>query len=167
MSTSNDDQEYMVSIRKHSKVYGIATIASIILLVLSFKFRPSGWLWYIFNPFEFLLLSLTFLMLYFFTKYTSRYYAKRNEILTLFRQWEKETFYLSGNRETHYLHKEIVSRGRWAVKFLLEELKNRKCHVFTMLGEITGENPILKEHRGNIRAMRQDWLAWGKKNGYI
>ena len=167
METTDNSDEYLSKMRRNSRLYVIAAGVCLVVMLLSFEFRTSGWLWYIFNPFTLLLTTLTFLFLSGVTKYISWYYREQREILTLFRAWEQETVHLFGGRDIHRFHKEIVLRGKLAARFLLEELSRRECHVFTMLAEITGENPTSKEHRGNIRAMRQDWLAWGKKNGYL
>jgi hypothetical protein len=32
---------------------------------------------------------------------------------------------------------------------------------------ITGETVIPDEHRGMVQAMTDDWLAWGRENGYL
>ena len=47
----------------------------------------------------------------------------------------------------------------------LETLK--KFHEgIEALVAITGEQPVPPQHAGNIEAMRQDWLQWGREHGY-
>src|SRR5439155_10925325 len=61
---------------------------------------------------------------------------------------------------------QIIAMGEMAIPFILEELHNRPDHWSTALSAITNDNPIPQEHRGNLRAMAEDWISWGKENGY-
>jgi hypothetical protein len=54
-----------------------------------------------------------------------------------------------------------------AVPLILKELQARPDHWFTALRAITGENPVPDEHRGDLRAMADDWLRWGVDAGYL
>ena len=57
--------------------------------------------------------------------------------------------------------------GAIAIPFILSELKKKAGHWFWALKSITGEDPVLPEHRGRIKQMAEAWLWWGKKQGYI
>ena len=40
-------------------------------------------------------------------------------------------------------------------------------HIMTLLHKITGENPVPKEHAGNVKEMRQDWQNWASQNHFL
>lgn len=66
----------------------------------------------------------------------------------------------------HPAYQQIVSMGPPVVSLLLEELEHNPDHWFLALRTITGQNPVLSEHRGDLDAMANDWIAWGKSKGY-
>jgi hypothetical protein len=49
----------------------------------------------------------------------------------------------------------------------LQELERRARYWFPALTAITGEQPIPEGHFGNVRAMRDAWLEWGRARGYL
>lgn len=63
----------------------------------------------------------------------------------------------------HPAYQRIIGLGPDAVPLLLAELEREPDHWFWALRAITGENPVLPEHRGKLRLMADDWLAWGKQ----
>ena len=63
-------------------------------------------------------------------------------------------------------YREVVAMGQAVIPLLLAELEREPDFWFAALREITGANPVLPEHRGNLRAMSDDWLAWGRQLGY-
>ncbi len=80
---------------------------------------------------------------------------------------DEECAFLSTMHEiaAHPAYREIVRMGYHALPLILRDLEKRPSHWFWALNEITLENPVLPEHRGNITAMAQDWLEWGKRSG--
>ncbi len=64
-------------------------------------------------------------------------------------------------------YQRIIGLGQPAIRLILNELQARPDHWFWALRSITGENPVLLEHMGNVKLMSQDWLSWGKERGYI
>lgn len=68
-------------------------------------------------------------------------------------------------RESKF-YKQIVDLGVEAVVPILKMIKKEPTMLVWALFDITGENPIKYEHRGNIKEMTKDWLAWGLRNGY-
>jgi len=84
------------------------------------------------------------------------------------RKWEAETAMSSSVTEIsiHSAYQEIIGMGPIAIPYILSELRQKPGHWFWALNAITGENPVAPEHRGNIRKMTEDWLRWGKANGY-
>ena len=83
-------------------------------------------------------------------------------------QWDEETIYLSNPRQAarHPAHQEILDMGTAAVPLILKRLKDQGGHWFSTLRTITAADPVAAEDRGNVSAMTEAWLEWGKRNGY-
>ena len=64
----------------------------------------------------------------------------------------------------HPAYQGIIDTGSEAVPWLLQRLAQRPDHWFYALKQITNANPVQPEHQGNIKAMAEDWIAWGKQN---
>jgi hypothetical protein len=67
----------------------------------------------------------------------------------------------------HPAFRQIIASGREAIPFLLRELERGPSLLVLALYEITGENPVPRESRGNIKEMTKAWVAWGEKNGVL
>lgn len=63
-------------------------------------------------------------------------------------------------------YRQIVALGEPAIPLLLAELEREPDFWFAALREITGANPVLPEHRGNLAEMSNDWVNWGRQLGY-
>jgi hypothetical protein len=61
----------------------------------------------------------------------------------------------------------IVGMGLPALPFILNDLATQARYWFPALTAIAGVQPIRETDFGNIRAMRDTWLQWGRENGYI
>lgn len=61
----------------------------------------------------------------------------------------------------------IIGLGQIAIPLILEELAAQPSFLFVALEEVSGDNPVKPEHRGDIAAMTQDWLDWGRQRGYL
>jgi hypothetical protein len=88
----------------------------------------------------------------------------------LAKKWQKETAYLSSitQKGLHPAYLEIIDMGMAAVPLILRDLmQNGPNHWFYALREITGEDPVVEEHAGDIQAMADDWINWGKDRGLI
>lgn len=83
-------------------------------------------------------------------------------------QWAAETEFLSSMTRivAHPAYREVVMMGWAVVPLILDELKREPDWWFTALREITGECPTPPEHAGNLIKLTEDWLQWGKANGY-
>lgn len=83
--------------------------------------------------------------------------------------WQKETLHMSSSSQMamHPAYQQIIGMGPDAIPLLLEELQKKPGHWSWALRAITGENPVKDEHRGAIALIAQDWIEWGKKNGFI
>ena len=83
-------------------------------------------------------------------------------------QWEEDTVYLSNPRQIaqHPAHQEILGMGISVIPLILKRLKDRKGNWFSTLRTITATDPVPPQDRGNVSAMTEAWLEWGKRNGY-
>jgi hypothetical protein len=83
-------------------------------------------------------------------------------------RWKAERLpYSSSTRLTdHPAYHEIIALGRRAIPWLLAELEREPGHWFRALKQLGGADPVRPESRGDIDAMAQDWLAWGRQQGY-
>ena len=93
--------------------------------------------------------------------------ADRERFRELADQWESETVLLSNSERAaaHPTHQEIVGMGQPAVPLILERMQSQGGHWFHALRDITGTDPVSPEERGNVAAMQEAWLDWGKLNG--
>ncbi len=66
----------------------------------------------------------------------------------------------------HPAYQQIIALGPRAIPLLLRELDRELDHWFWALRVLTRENPVPAGIRGNMGAMREAWLAWGKSEGY-
>lgn len=78
-------------------------------------------------------------------------------------EWKNETAGYSSidKKVNHPAYRQIIEIGPEAIALILKELQNEPGHWFAALREITKENPVQLQHRGNITEMTNDWLRWG------
>jgi len=83
--------------------------------------------------------------------------------------WSAETSFLSDLTAVfmHPAYQRIIGMGKAALPHIFTELRDRSGHWFWALRAITGDDPVAPESAGNIRAMREAWLIYGKRRGYI
>ena len=67
----------------------------------------------------------------------------------------------------HPDHQKILDAGDIAIKYLLQDIQKEPDHWFITLFLLTGESVIKEEHRGIVPKMTEDWVNWGKENGYL
>jgi len=79
----------------------------------------------------------------------------------LYSQWQKETEYNSFiGSQTNGIYEKIVQLGDPAVPYIINKIKEEDAHLFIALCKITGQNPVKKENRGNVKKMAKDWIDW-------
>lgn len=90
------------------------------------------------------------------------------QFLMLARQWKQDNLFESSpwRMAAHPAYQRIIGMGQPAVPLILQQLAREADFWFEALVAITGEQPVPPEHAGNIEAMRQDWLGWGREQGY-
>ena len=85
-------------------------------------------------------------------------------------KWRKDTMHLSSTRKSaqHPSYQRIIEMGEAAIPYMLKDfLKGDYVHWFWALAAITGENPIPNEQAGNVKAMAEAWVEWGRERGYL
>ncbi len=84
-------------------------------------------------------------------------------------QWIKEIADISSTVEMakHPVYQEIINMGKPVIPFMLEDLSQNPLYWLMALRQITQENPVQLKHKGKIKQMAEDWLNWGRKNGYV
>jgi hypothetical protein len=84
-------------------------------------------------------------------------------------EWKAQTGHLSvaARMAMHPAYQQIIGMGPAVLPLVLDDLRREPHHWFWALGAITGEDPVPPESRGNIRAMADAWVAWGRDQGLI
>lgn len=83
---------------------------------------------------------------------------------SLARQWKEACGLLSSTSAmvSHPAYQSIIALGEPVVPLLLRDLEKEPVHWFEALKAITGEDPVSPSDWGNIPAMTNAWLAWGR-----
>lgn len=94
---------------------------------------------------------------------------RKKEFAALADQWRHETRHLSSDHEIamNRAYQQIIGLGEGALPLILQELQQRLDHWFWALTMIAGESPVPQNELGNQRLMRDRWLEWGRRHGYI
>ncbi len=88
----------------------------------------------------------------------------------LAKAWKTETELVSKvtKRMMHPAYQKIIGMGEPAIALILKDLsKNGPDDWFWALTAITDENPITDAIAGDMVAMTEAWLLWGKNAGYL
>ena len=87
---------------------------------------------------------------------------------SLVAQWEPAAEAMSSvtRMVLHPAYQKIIAMGPRVIPLVLRELDRELHHWFWALRIITGEDPVPANRRGDLRAMREAWLAWGRSKGY-
>ena len=82
-------------------------------------------------------------------------------------QWEKDAMFLSTGETDLPSHKAIVDLGEPAVSLILERMQVKGGRWYHALRDITGEDPADPADWGNVAAIQQAWLRWGRDRGLV
>src|SRR5207248_2163032 len=88
----------------------------------------------------------------------------------LAKNWRSETELISkvSKRAMHPAYQKIIGMGELAIPLILRDLSvNGPDDWFWALTAITDENPITQEIAGDMHAMTEAWLTWGRNAGYL
>ena len=103
-----------------------------------------------------------------FDRLTSYRLPLELQFLIFASQWKQDTLFESSpwRMAAHPAYQRIIGMGRRAVPLILQQLRREADFWFEALLAITGEQPVPPEHAGDMDAMREDWLRWGREHGY-
>ena len=92
-----------------------------------------------------------------------------NRFRELADRWEDETWMLSNTDQAiaHPAHEAIVRLGDQAVPLILKRMQTRGGRWYHALHAITKANPVDPADHGNVAAIQQAWLRWGRDHGRI
>jgi hypothetical protein len=62
---------------------------------------------------------------------------------------------------------EIIDLGPAVVPLIFKEMQRKPDYWFVALRQLTGQNPVTPDQRGNLPKMTSSWLAWAKEQGFI
>ena len=93
----------------------------------------------------------------------------QDEFDTLATLWKQETEHLSSPNmiASHMAYQQIIGMGQDAIPLILRDLEETQDQWFWALRAIAKESPIKPEDRGDIDAMTDAWIDWGKRHRYI
>ena len=96
--------------------------------------------------------------------------AAEERFKKLARIWKSETELHSkvSKRILHPAYQKIIGMGETALPLILKDLaENGPDDWFWALKAITDENPITQEIAGDMSAMTEAWLQWGRNAGFL
>ncbi len=85
-------------------------------------------------------------------------------------EWKRDTGHLSliSQIAAHPSYQAIIAMGEPAIPLILRDLEQEPNHWFSALSAIVDEGPEIPVHeRGDISALSEAWLNWGKSKQYI
>lgn len=85
-------------------------------------------------------------------------------------QWKFDTGHLSvaSKIAMHPAYQRIIAMGEQAIPYILSDLQQESHHWFWALSVITDDAPTIPDDdKGNIRAMSNAWIEWGRRKQYI
>lgn len=87
----------------------------------------------------------------------------------LARKWKRDTMNLSIVEQMilHPAYQEIIGLGKKAIPLILRELEKTPDFWFWALRSLTGVEPVKENMRGDVIAMTEAWLNWGRRHEYI
>ncbi len=96
--------------------------------------------------------------------------AEQNRLFgQLAEEWRRATALSSSPTEKamHPAYQRIIGMGPVAIGLMLQELRRLPEQWFWALKAVSGEDPVPPETRGQVAAMAEAWLAWGRERGYL
>ncbi len=93
-----------------------------------------------------------------------------DRFLRLSNEWKRDTGHLSliSQIAAHPSYQGIVAMGESAIPLILRDLETEPNHWISALSEIVDEGPEIPAHeKGNITAVSEAWIEWGKRKKYI
>jgi len=103
-----------------------------------------------------------------------RAYASAHEVAgrvfdVLAARWRRDTAATSSLSEIveHPAYQAIIAMGVLALPWVLDDMEREPTLWGPALQAITGADPVLPEHAGNVRETAADWVRWGRESGIL
>ena len=87
----------------------------------------------------------------------------------LFEEWTNDTMFTSSITQviSHPAYLAIIGMGERAVPLILENLRRAANHWAPALTAITGVNPVPQTRAGDMQAIADAWITWGRVHGHL
>jgi hypothetical protein len=84
-------------------------------------------------------------------------------------EWEAATQFMSSTTQMsmHPAYQQIIGIGPDAIPLILGRMQAKPGHWFWALRAITCQDPVAPEDAGNVQAMTDAWLVWGRERGFL
>lgn len=107
------------------------------------------------------------------THRTTSRFSVEEQFEVLVNEWKAATENLSSMTRilSHPAYQRIIhlglQDGARVVSLILDDFRKDGAYWSTALQAITGQNAVNPKHIGNMKKIREDWLKWGKAQGYL
>lgn len=103
------------------------------------------------------------------TQYTTSDMQLEQTFNNLAKKWKRDTIHFSLVQQMvlHPAYQEIIGLGPEVIPLILHELEKEPNFWFWALRSLTGEDPVTEDMRGDVMAMREAWLDWGRRSLYL
>ncbi len=103
------------------------------------------------------------------TQYTTADMQLEQTFNNLAKKWKRDTMHFSLVQQMvlHPAYQEIIGLGPEVIPLILQELEKESNFWFWALRSLTGEDPVTEDMRGDVMAMREAWLDWGRRSAYL
>lgn len=84
-------------------------------------------------------------------------------------EWKEQSRYLSNTAQMSMLapYQRMIGMGIPAVPLILDELRCEPDQWFWALEAITEQNPVPPSLAGQVQAMAECWIEWGREQGLL
>jgi hypothetical protein len=91
------------------------------------------------------------------------------EFRALADQWHMETGHLSSPEQIagHRNYLRIIGKGEQVLPLILNDLRTRGGFWYTALEALTDASPVPPSAAGDMLAVRDAWINWGRQRGYV
>lgn len=98
-----------------------------------------------------------------------RDFTVERKFRSLAEQWYLDTLFTSSYYEKilHPAYQKILTLGQNAIPLILHELKAMPNDWFWALRVLTDADPVTADQAGDMQAMADAWITWGRDKGFI
>jgi hypothetical protein len=84
-------------------------------------------------------------------------------------EWRRNTAFFSSVKDIALdsNYQQIIGMGGPVIPLILSDLEKGPAHWYWALAAITGENPAKDSPKGDIQAICDAWVGWGRRRGLL